>query len=224
MSSQAASQSTCPRVKICGLTREADVRCVNRLLPDYAGFVFAPSRRRLDADTAAGLIAALSPEILSVGVFVDAPVDTVVDIVQRCGLRVVQLHGGESVPYLRALRGRLPGEVAMWKAFRMKDAGTVRQVEALMAEQAADRVLLDAWHPEQAGGTGEVFDWRLLAALRVPYLLAGGLTPGNVEQAVRQVGPWGLDVSSGVETDGRKDERKMAAFVRAARRVAPVGA
>ena len=202
-----------PRIKLCGLTHPEDVAAVNALRPDYAGFVFAPGRRRVSADTARDLIAGLAASIVPVGVFVNEVPETIARIVRMCGLGVVQLHGAEEEAQVAALRALLPTGTAIWKALRVKDAASLAPLAAL----PADRFLLDAWHPEQAGGTGEAFDWRILEGVTVPFLLAGGLNAGNVEGAIRLVRPWGVDVSSGVETCGRKDPERMAAFVAAVR-------
>ena len=205
------------RIKICGLGRMEDVGRANRLLPDYVGFVFAQSRRRVTPAVARSLIQGLDPRIAAVGVFVDETVDQVAWTAEACGLRVVQLHGGESEDALRALRERLPSEILVWKALRIKQAQDVTRFVALSGSRLADGWLLDAWHPDQVGGTGEVFDWDLLRTVEAPYLLAGGLTPHNAGLAIRQLHPWGVDVSSGVETGGRKDGELMTAFVRAVR-------
>lgn len=209
------------RIKICGLTREEDIVAIRPLRPDFAGFIFADSRRRVMPETARDLIAGLGPDILPVGVFVDETMERIVEIAVVSGLRVVQLHGAENPAYLSALRMRLPATVAIWKALRMKGPEMLGwlQTMAYTAERSSpiDRFLLDAWHPDQSGGAGETFDWRMLAGVREPYLLAGGLTQENAGKAIHGLRPWGLDVSSGVETEGRKDPEKMAAFVHAVR-------
>ncbi len=226
------------RIKICGLTRLQDIEAVNGLLPTHAGFVFAESRRRLEPAVAEGLIGLLDPSIIPTGVFVDDPPELVAEIVRSCGLGVVQLHGVETVDDISRLRALLPEGVEIWKALRIRNSASLKP----MAELPADRFLLDAWHPEQVGGTGEAFDWRLLNpsdisagdAVKIPggmpdgmhpashsdnagFLLAGGLTPENAAEAIRLVRPWGVDVSSGVETEGVKDPMKMAAFIKAVR-------
>ena len=207
------------RIKICGLGRAVEIAWANRLLPDYVGFVFAESRRRVDPYVAQALIRQLDPRIAAVGVFVNEATDQVANIAAVCGLRVVQLHGGETEDYISLLRHQLPPEIRIWKAYRIKETQDVSRFLADAGNRLADGYLLDAWHPGQAGGTGEVFDWDLLRTVTNPYLLAGGLTPQNVSSAVQALHPWGIDVSSGVETDGRKDETKMAAFVKAVREV-----
>ena len=209
------------RIKICGLGRAVEIDWVNRLLPDYVGFVFADSRRRVDLKVALPLILNLDARIAAVGVFVNETVEQVAHTAATCGLRVVQLHGGESEEYVCLLRQRLPPGIRIWKAFRIKETQDVSRFLTAAGNRVADGYLLDAWHPGQAGGTGEVFDWDLLGTVDCPYLLAGGLTPQNVARAVQALHPWGIDVSSGVETEGRKDETKMAAFVKAVREADP---
>ena len=205
------------KVKVCGLTRPEDMAAVNACRPDWAGFVFAPSRRQVTREQAAALIAGLVPGVVPVGVFVDAPADEVVQTALQCRLGAVQLHGGEAGDAIAALRERLPRSVAIWKAARVRGWEDIACAAAL----GADLLLLDAWSAGAAGGTGQVFDWRLAAGLTTPFLLAGGLHPGNVAEAIATVRPHGVDVSSGVESDGQKDKDKIAAFVQRARSVNP---
>lgn len=203
------------KVKLCGLRRMEDIITVNALLPDYAGFIFAPGRRRVSPEEAAALCEALSPAVRAVGVFVDAPAAQAAETARLCGLAAVQLHGGEDAAYVRALRTALPPGCEVWKAARVRAADDVRTAE----ETGADKLLLDAYSPAAPGGTGERFDWDLLCGydFQIPFLLAGGLHEGNVAEAIRALAPFGVDVSSGVETDGVKDAGKMARFIRAAR-------
>lgn len=205
-----------PEIKICGLRRLADVAAVNAVLPEYAGFVFAESRRRVNSEEAAGLIAALDPRIRSVGVFVDHPLNDVVRIAQQTALSIIQLHGSEDAGYVSALREALRGigsGLGIWKAMQVR----ARPDASALRAYCADLLLLDAWHPTEAGGVGVPFEWQLAEGLDMPYLLAGGLTPLNVRQALDQLHPHGVDVSSGVETDGWKDAEKIHAFVQAVR-------
>jgi phosphoribosylanthranilate isomerase len=201
------------KVKICGLARMEDVEAANRLRPDYAGFVFAPGRRLLTMGQAKPLTAALDASVVSVGVFADEREEFVAAIAQVCGLGAVQLHGSEDAAYINRLKTMLKPETAVIKAVRVKDASSVKEAESLRC----DLLLLDAWSEARLGGAGAAFDWRLLAGFARPYILAGGLSAGNVETAVKTLRPFGVDVSSGVETDGRKDAAKMEEFIRLVR-------
>lgn len=199
-------------VKVCGLTRPEDIDAVNRFAQDYVGFVFAPSRRQVSPETARRLIRGLAEGILPVGVFVNEVPQRVAFIAAMCGLRVIQLHGDEDSETQDEVR-RLTGR-EVWKAVRVKDRESLLEV----TEGRADRYLLDAYHPEQRGGCGQTFDWSLLKEIpSEKIVLAGGLMPENVAQAVRDIQPYGVDVSSGVETDGRKDPEKIKEFIRIVR-------
>lgn len=194
-------------VKICGIRRPEDVACVNAAMPDMAGFVFhPPSPRHVTPADARALSAALDPRIATVGVFVDESPSIVSEMASDGTLSAVQLHGSEDDAYIRGLR-RMTG-VPIIKSFivRGKD-----DLEAAGSSEA-DVVLLDAGR-----GSGTRFDWSLLEGFGREYMLSGGLDPDNVGGAVSSLSPYGVDVSSGVETDGRKDPSKIARFVDAAR-------
>lgn len=200
------------KIKICGLFRPEDIAAVNRAKPDYAGFVFAPSRRQVSPDRAARLIAQLDPAILPVGVFVNESPATAARIAARAGMRVIQLHGEEDAAYLTQLRSLTDCEV--WKAVRVKDADSLSTMEGLNVE----RFLLDAYVQGEYGGCGESFRWELLNGLgRRDFILAGGLHEGNLGEALRTVRPYCVDLSSGAETKGLKDARKIEALVSIAR-------
>ena len=201
------------RIKICGLTDAEAVRAVNRHKPEYAGFVFAQSRRRVTAETARELIRLLDPAITPVGVFVDEAAAHVAAVAAACGLRAVQLHGSEDGDYVRALKKRLPSGTQVIKAVRVRDATSLIDAAAL----PCDLFLLDTWRPGGGGGTGETFDWELARGFAAPFLLAGGLDAQNVTEAVARLAPYGVDVSSGIETNGRKDAAKIAEFIETVR-------
>jgi phosphoribosylanthranilate isomerase len=196
-------------VKICGITTEDDGLLAVALGADALGFVFAPSPRQVAVDRARDIVRRLPAEILTVGVFRDELPDRVVEIVQRAGLGAAQLHGHESADHTRQVRTRVPLVI---KGFPAGHPGLTK-----IPEYGADVVLVEGEKP----GSGEVFDWRLAedaprAGHRV--LLAGGLHPGNVADGIRQVRPWGVDVSTGVEKSaGRKDPVKLREFIDAAR-------
>ncbi len=195
------------KIKICGLTRLVDVEAVNALKPDYVGFVFAPtSKRRVTPDQAEELKRALDPAIEAVGVFVDETPENVAKLLDDGVIDLAQLHGSEDDACLQELR-RLTTKPII-KAFRVRSEQDVLDAE----KSPADHILLDA-----GAGTGTTFDWSLLRKVRRPYFLAGGLNPGNIDAAL-DLNPYAVDVSSGVETDGFKDQKKMAEFVAAVRK------
>ena len=195
------------RIKLCGLTRPCDIEAANRLKPDYIGFVFAKkSRRYVSPEQAEVLKKQLSPEIRAVGVFVSEDPETVAGLLNRGIIDLAQLHGSEDEAYLTRLRELT--DRPLLQAFRIAGEEDLHRAES----SSADGILLDA-----GAGDGAVFDWKLLKGWSRPYFLAGGLEPGNVREAIRTLQPWGVDVSSGIETDGKKDPEKMAAFVTAVR-------
>lgn len=196
------------KIKLCGLANAADIEVVNQLKPDYIGFILA-SRfwRYVPSDTVAELRKALDPSIQVVGVFVNEDVNEVARLLAEGTIDVAQLHGQEDENYIAALRQLT--DKPIFKAFKINTPAAVAAANA----SSADCVLLDS-----GTGTGTVFDWSLLEQINRPYFLAGGLHPGNVEEAVRTLQPYGVDVSSGIETDKRKDPNKMAAFVEAVKR------
>ena len=199
------------KIKLCGLSRRCDIEAANALMPDYVGFVFAEgSKRRVTPAQARALKNALSPGIRTVGVFVDEAPATVAALLGGGIIDAAQLHGGEDAAYIRALR-RMTGR-PIWQAFRVRTQADVEQA----GRSEADCILLDA-----GAGTGTAFDWGLLDRVERPYFLAGGLDTENVAGAIRLLRPFGVDVSSGIESGGGKDAEKMAAFVAAVRRENP---
>lgn len=202
------------KVKICGLMRDEDVDAVNACRPDFAGLVFAKSRRQLMPGNARIMAGHLEAGIIPVGVFVDEPPEDVAEIASYCKLGAVQLHGGEDNAYIAKLRRNLKRGVKIIQAVRMMGEESLERASA----SNCDLLLLDAWNPGQAGGSGMAFDWRLLQGFECPYLLAGGLREDNLEEALERLRPYGVDVSTGVETDGRKDAGKIKRFVELSRR------
>ena len=197
------------KIKICGLRSEEDIRIVNRCQPDYAGFICCSRfRRYVPSDTLEQLSKLLHPGIRKVGVFVDQPVEQIAQIVRRQLVDIIQLHGCEDERYISGLRQLIPSEIRIMKAFQIHSAEDICQVEA----STADDVLLDGGQ-----GSGQTFDWRKIESLNRPFFLAGGLNPENVEEAVRRLHPCAVDVSSGVETDGHKDEEKVRQLIRRVR-------
>ena len=197
------------KIKICGLRSEEDIRIVNRCQPDYAGFICCSRfRRYVPSDTLEQLSKLLHPGIRKVGVFVDQPVEQIAQIARRQLVDTIQLHGCEDERYISGLRQLIPSEIRIMKAFQIHSAENICQVEA----STADDVLLDGGQ-----GSGQTFDWRKIESLNRPFFLAGGLNPENVEEAVRRLHPCAVDVSSGVETDGHKDEEKVRQLIRRVR-------
>ena len=202
-------------VKICGLTNLDDALRAAALGTDFLGFVFyPPSPRYVAPETARRIIAAAhreAPSIRTVGVFVDAPPETVRRIAAQCGLDCIQLHGSEPPAAAAYLRD---AGLDVIKAFRVRDGTGLSGLSGYRVVA----YLLDAYSPALPGGTGHTFDWEIAARVKEygPVLLAGGLTPDNVTGAIRVVRPWGVDVSSGVEATPRhKDHAKMAQFIAA---------
>lgn len=196
------------KIKFCGLTRLCDIRAANELSPEYIGFVFAPeSRRYIPPCKAAELKAALHPDIRAAGVFVNENAETVAEFLNGGLIDIAQLHGREDEEYIQRLRKLT--DKPLIQAFRIRAESDI----ANAGLSSADYVLLDS-----GAGTGKAFDWRLIRGFKKPFFLAGGLDPDNAGEAVRQLHPYGVDVSSGIETDGVKDKHKMAAFAAAVRK------
>ena len=206
------------KVKICGLRSPEDAGAVNAVLPDYTGFIFDPSRKRYIEPEKAEIIRKLLDErIRPVGVFVNAKISEILELLEICRVDMVQLHGEESDGMIRELQEEyerrwrpVRRKLCIVKAFRIENEEDVRRAEA----SGADEILLD----HGRGGTGESFDWSLLKSCGRRFFLAGGLTPENVETAIEQTGPYAVDVSSSLETDGRKDPEKIRRFMTAVRR------
>lgn len=192
------------KIKLCGISRACDIEAVNELMPEYVGFVFAPkSKRYVDKEQAARLRERLRMGITAVGVFVGEEPETIAEFLKADIIDIAQLHGNESEEYIKRLRKLTDRPII--KAFRID---TEQDIEAA-CKSSADHILLDSGK----GGTGTVFNWNLLKNIDRPYFLAGGLTTENIREAVERIHPYAVDVSSGIETDGRKDKEKMAAFV-----------
>jgi phosphoribosylanthranilate isomerase len=206
------------RIKICGITNLADAELAASLGAHALGFIFyAKSPRSVRPDAAREIIRNLPPLVMSVGVFVDEAAEVVREIAATAGLDWVQLHGQEPPDYCRALQRRVI------KGFRIKDAGSLSVLPTYRGSVQA--FLLDTYKAGTAGGTGETFDWGLARQAKElgPVILAGGLNPGNVAQAIQEVQPAAVDVASGVEaTPGKKDPEKLRKFFEAAKRGAGV--
>lgn len=192
------------RIKICGLRRKEDIECVNQLLPEYIGFVFAPkSKRYVTKEQAASLKALLNPAISVVGVFVNDTISNIEALVKENIIDIIQLHGQEDETYIKELKKAC--SIPVIKAFSVS---TLEDIENAV-NSIADYILLD----NGKGGTGESFDWSLLKDVKRPYFLAGGLTPDNVRKAIGIYHPFAVDTSSGVETNQYKDHDKIQKFI-----------
>lgn len=196
-------------IKICGIRRDEDIEIINKYKPEYIGFIFAPTRRYVSPERAAELSAKLNGDTKTVGVFVNEAPEKVREIVGTVNLDVVQLHGDEDGEYIKSLGVRCE----IWKAVRIKDGGGIPDIED------ADKILLDKYSPTEYGGTGETFNWSQMGDTKTkkPVILAGGLTTENVAEGIRIFNPVCVDVSSAVETDGVKDEKKIKEFIEVVR-------
>lgn len=200
------------KIKICGIRTPDAAQSVAAMGADALGFVFAPSPRRVEPETVREIIAQLPPFISAIGVFVDEDRSIVQEIADYCGLDYVQLHGEESPDYCKQLR------VKTIKAVRVRDVQSIEQIQPYLG--VVNGFLLDTYDPGKAGGTGTAFNWEIArkAGRIAPVMLAGGLNPQNVGAAINQARPYGVDVSSGVETGGQKDLAKIKSFIEEARR------
>lgn len=197
------------RIKLCGLSRKCDIEWANELKPDYIGFVFAKkSRRYVDYEKAKELRAALDKDIESVGVFVNEDIENILYLLNEDIINIVQLHGSEDDEYIARLRRKTNNTI--FQAFRIDTIDDIMRANS----SKADMVLLDSGQ----GGTGTSFDWSLLGEMKREYILAGGLDSNNLSMLLSGYQPYGVDVSSGIESDGYKDKGKMTAFVTAVRK------
>ena len=223
-----------PKVKMCGISKIETIPAVIEANPDYMGLVFAPSKRQVTVDQAKSLVKELHKQygnrysrdevqcsndvvqefIKTVGIFVNETLDNLVTIATEVNLDAVQLHGDEDEAFIQSLKERTNVEV--WKAVQIRSAA---DAEAWI-DSSADMLLFDAYHKDERGGTGEVFDWSSLDEFERPFMLAGGINSTNVARAIRTVRPYGIDISSGIETEGVKDDEKIKAFTNIVRTIA----
>lgn len=201
------------KVKICGLRREEDIDYVNQCLPDFAGFVFADSKRKVTREQVKKLKALLSPKITAVGVFVNEDMEKIAELASKKIIDMVQLHGDESNAYIEELRKKVKG-LKIIKAVRVSSKEDVKRSE----EIAADYILFDSFSIKEYGGTGKTFDWSLIDEIKRPFFLAGGIDSENVQEALKAKNIYAIDVSSAVETDGYKDKEKIFEMVNAIRK------
>ena len=206
-----------PKVKMCGISKVETIPAVVEAKPDYMGLVFAPSKRQVTVEQAKILIEELHKQCINhydtkvvktVGVFVNETLDNLVRIADTANLDAVQLHGDEDEAFIQSLKERTNVEV--WKAIQIRTAADTEK----WIDSSADMLLFDAYHKHERGGTGEVFDWSSLDAFERPFMLAGGIDSTNVARAIRTVRSYGIDISSGIETNGVKDDEKITAFTK----------
>ena len=206
-----------PKVKMCGISKVETIPAVVEAKPDYMGLVFAPSKRQVTVEQAEILVEELHKQCINhydtkvvktVGVFVNETLDNLVRIADTANLDAVQLHGDEDETFIQSLKERTNVEV--WKAIQIRSAADVEE----WIDSSADMLLFDAYNKDERGGTGEVFDWSSLDAFERPFMLAGGIDSTNVARAIRTVRPYGIDTSSGIETNGVKDDEKITAFTK----------
>ena len=228
-----------PKVKMCGISKVETIPAIIDAKPDYMGLVFAPSKRQVTVEQAKTLVEELykqnvvgnnseaeqtesvtsldtasSKTIKTVGVFVNETIDNLLKIAEEVKLDVIQLHGDEVESFIQILKEQ--SNVEVWKAVQVRSAADAEK----WIDSSADMLLFDAYHKDERGGTGEVFDWSSLDEFERPFMLAGGIDSTNVARAIRTVRPYGLDISSGIETEGVKDDEKMKAFTNIVRIVA----
>ena len=206
-----------PKIKMCGISKVETIPAIVDAKPDYMGLVFAPSKRQVTVEQAKILIEELHKQCINhydikvvktVGVFVNETLDNLVRIADTANLDAVQLHGDEDEAFIQSLKERTNVEV--WKAIQIRTAADTEK----WIDSSAEMLLFDAYHKDERGGTGEVFDWSSLDAFERPFMLAGGIDCTNVARAIRTVRPYGIDISSGIETNGVKDDEKITAFTK----------
>jgi phosphoribosylanthranilate isomerase len=189
------------RIKICGLKRLEDIEIVNKYKPDYIGFVFADSKRKVSHELALEMKSSLSPDILSVGVFVDADINEILELYDAGIIDAAQLHGQESEDYIKKLKENTDFELKIINAIEMSQETDLSEYD----DSLADYLLLDS-----GKGSGKTFDWCLIRKdLKKEFFLAGGIDASNVAQAIEEFNPYAIDLSSSLETDGIKDENKI---------------
>lgn len=183
------------KLKICGIRRIEDVEIINKVLPDYVGFIFAPSKRQINLETANILKNRLDSRVKTVGVFVNSNIDYITNIVKKGVIDLIQLHGNEDELYISELRKNVDIEII--KAIKVNEFNSINS-------STASYILLDS-----GGGSGQTFDWELAPKINKPLFIAGGISIDNIKEAIDFFNPFALDVSSSVETDGFKDYEKI---------------
>ena len=196
------------KLKICGLRRSEDISYVNEFLPDYAGFILSEQFwRHISLDLLTQLTSKLSDKITPVGVFVNETVEKIIPFSKYLG--VIQLHGDEDNDFIRTLKKHTDCEI--WKAIRPQTSNEINNA----CQSCADKLLIDSFSKNAVGGTGVVGNWEIIknAEITKPFFLAGGISADNIKEAIEAVKPYGIDVSSSVETDRKKDREKIKTIV-----------
>ena len=200
------------KIKICGIRRFEDIEYVNEGRPEYIGFVFARSKRQIDAETAKRLKKRLNPDIQAVGVFVNEAAQQAARLVNEGIIDMVQLHGEENEGYIQKLRSFMKrGKII--QVVRVQTAQDIKSAE----NSSADYLLFDKFSPEAYGGTGETFEWKLIDSVKKPFFFAFGIHCENVKKAITLLHPYSIDVSSAVETEGFKDRDKIMNIIKSVR-------
>ena len=190
-----------PKIKICGIKRLEDIGIVNKYKPDYIGFVFAESKRKVTHDLAYRLKQDLDADIIAVGVFVDSPVEEIVELFEAGIIEMAQLHGSESEQYIQNLKQKTDDELKIINAIEISKETDLSKFD----NSQSDYLLFDS-----GKGSGKTFDWNLIKKdIKKEFFLAGGLSSSNVMEAIEQFNPYAIDLSSSLETDGVKDENKI---------------
>lgn len=200
------------RIKICGLTRIDDTIWANELLPDYIGFIFAISRRRIDAKDAVKIAERLNSNIKKVGVFVNPSIQYIDEVLSQCPLDILQFHGEETPEFCDKIK------TPIIKAFRMKNKDTLDKIK----NYDVDSLLFDGYHPSFHGGEGISFPWEWVKDLDTKnkeIFIAGGINIDNIKEVIKTVHPYAVDVSSSVETEDIKDKDKIERFMRKVREI-----
>lgn len=201
------------KIKMCGLQRPEDIIYANEYIPDYIGFVFAASKRKVSAQKARELGRGLHPLIKKAGVFVNEPAEDLISAACKSEIDIIQLHGDEDKEYIKKVKRQTGKEV--WKAVRVRTAEDIKKAVDL----PADKLLLDSFSEDSYGGTGKVMNFDLLRQAKItkPYFIAGGLTIENLPEILAEFNPYGIDISSGIETGGVKDREKMKRVIQCVR-------
>lgn len=195
------------KIKMCGLRSLEDIELVNRYKPDYVGFVFAQSKRKVSHELAARMKKNLGDDIVSVGVFVDASQDEILKLFEEGVIEIAQLHGGESEDFINNLKEKSNSELKIIKAIEISQDIDIKKYD----DSQADYLLLDS-----GKGSGKTFDWSLVKKdINKKFFLAGGINISNVREAIDEFDPYAIDLSSGLETDGVKDENKIREIMEA---------